>query len=81
MAKKNRHVNSEFPLLNDSQISNMTAFTTTGQMNMENRKPFRTKMQKLEAKARAKKDTDGAYRCNVPVSYHTKGNKSRVAEE
>lgn len=35
-----------------------------------NKKPYRTKAQKAEARNRAYKCDDGAYRCSVPVSYH-----------
>ncbi len=35
-----------------------------------NRKPYRTKAQKKLAKERATKREDGAWRCDVPVSYH-----------
>ena len=35
-----------------------------------NKKPYRTKAQKAEARNRAHKCDDGAWRCNVPVSYH-----------
>jgi len=36
-----------------------------------NRKPYRTKAQKQEARQTASRQADGAYRSNAPVSYHT----------
>lgn len=41
-------------------------------INMINRKPFRTKAQKLEARTTAVKCEDGAYRSTAPVSIHTR---------
>ncbi|MCW2405068.1 hypothetical protein M2336_001697 [Sphingobium sp. B1D7B] len=38
--------------------------------NMHNRKPFRTKSQKAEARATARKCADGAYRSSALRSYH-----------
>lgn len=38
--------------------------------DMSNKKPYRTKAQKLRAKNVAKKRSDGAYRCNVEVTLH-----------
>lgn len=39
-------------------------------VNMLNKKPYRTKKQKLEARRLARKDSDGAIRSAAPVSYH-----------
>ena len=38
------------------------------QINMHNRKPFRTKAQKQLARATAYKDKDGAWRSTAPIS-------------
>lgn len=38
--------------------------------NMHNRKPFRTKAQKADARATARKCADGAYRSKAGVSFH-----------
>lgn len=35
-----------------------------------NRKPYRTKAQKAEARATAVKCADGTWRSNAPVTYH-----------
>lgn len=48
-----------------------TQFTRTGERDMVNRKPFRTKAQKKLAKDSARKDKDGTFRSSAPVSYHT----------
>ena len=37
---------------------------------MFNRKPYRTRAQKAEARRTARKDTDGAWRSNAPFSLH-----------
>lgn len=42
----------------------------TGERNMDNRKPYRTKRQKVEARDKANKQKDGTYRSNAPVSFH-----------
>ncbi len=47
-----------------------TQFTRTGQLDMTNRKPFRTAKQKLKAKETAGMCKDGVIRSNAPVSYH-----------
>lgn len=49
---------------------NETMFSRTGQRDMTNRKPYRTKAQKKEARSKARKDADGAWRSSAPVSYH-----------
>jgi hypothetical protein len=43
--------------------------------NMTNGKPYRTKAQKAEARAKARKDDDGTYRSSAPVSYHPTAKK------
>lgn len=40
--------------------------------DMENRKPYRTKAQKVQAKLSAVKNQHGYYNSPAPVSYHTK---------
>lgn len=47
-----------------------TQFTRTGEMDYSNRKPFRTKAQKVEARRTAWKDTRGVWHSNAPVSIH-----------
>ncbi len=53
-----------------------TAFQTqlsrTGQVNMVNRKPFRTKAQKEQARQSAVKCEDGTWRSTAPTSQHVK---------
>jgi hypothetical protein len=39
--------------------------------NMENRKPYRTKAQKAQAKMSAVKNQHGYYNSPAPVSYHS----------
>lgn len=50
--------------------SYQTDYTRTGKLNMLNRKPYRTKAQKDEARRTARKCDDGAYRSSAPVSFH-----------
>jgi hypothetical protein len=38
--------------------------------DLSNRKPYRTRAQKIRAKAEARKQEDGAFRCWVPVTFH-----------
>lgn len=47
-----------------------TQFTLTGQPDMTNRKPYRTKAQKAQARATAYKDKYGIWHSSAPVSYH-----------
>lgn len=49
-----------------------TQYSRTGQLNMINKKPFRTEAQKVEAKRLARKDSDGTYRSTGEVSYHSR---------
>lgn len=65
MAKKHT---TEIP----PHLAHQTASSRTGQVDMKNRKPFRTKAQKIVAREMASKGSDGAYHSNAPVSYHTK---------
>jgi hypothetical protein len=53
-------------------LAHQTASSRTGQVDMKNRKPFRTKVQKAMARESARKCDDGAYRSSAPVSYHPK---------
>lgn len=50
-------------------LAHATSFTRTGKVDMLNRKPFRTKSQKAEARATARK-FEGTYVSGAPVSYH-----------
>ena len=65
MAKKHT---TEVPV----HLAHQTTSSRTGQVDMKNRKPFRTKAQKAIARETASKGADGAYHSNAPVSYHTK---------
>lgn len=47
-----------------------TQMTRDGKVNMSNRKPYRTKAQKAEARETAYKTKDGYYHSPAPVSYH-----------
>lgn len=47
-----------------------TKLSREGQVDMVNRKPYRTIKQKAMAREDAVKCKDGAYRSNVPVSFH-----------
>lgn len=53
-------------------LAYQTSLSRTGQLNMVNRKPYRTKAQKEEARRLARKDSDGTYRTTAPVSHHVK---------
>lgn len=47
-----------------------TKFTREGVRDMTNRKPYRTKAQKIVAKQMAYDTPDGTIRSNAPVTYH-----------
>lgn len=47
-----------------------TSLTRTGQLDMKNRKPYRTAQQKKLAREMAYKTDKGFYRSNAPKSYH-----------
>ena len=47
-----------------------TKLTRDGELDMSNRKPFRTKAQKKLAKSNAYKDDRGVWHSSAPVSYH-----------
>ncbi|MGY6251517.1 hypothetical protein ACXIUS_28970 [Bosea thiooxidans] len=49
-----------------------TQYSRTGNINMQNRKPYRTAAQKALARQTARKCEDGAWRSTAPVSYHSK---------
>lgn len=55
--------------LTKTQEMCLTQFTKTGELNMKNRKPYRTKEQKKLARKFAVVE-DGRYVSDVPVSYH-----------
>ena len=46
-----------------------TSLTRTGKRDMRNRKPFRTKEQKVKAKEMAEQ-VNGTWVSTAPVSYH-----------
>lgn len=54
-----------------------TAFTRTGKLNMQNRKPYRTASQCAAARSTARL-VDGRYVSNAPTSMHSA--KQRRAE-
>ncbi len=47
-----------------------TQLTTTGRLNMKNRKPYRNAAQTAAARDNAKKCKGGYFVSNTPVSYH-----------
>jgi hypothetical protein len=51
-------------------LAHQTGSSRTGQVDMKNRKPFRTAKQKALARETATKGADGAWRSSAPVSYH-----------
>lgn len=55
-----------------------TAYTRTGKLNMQNRKPYRTAGQKAEAR-RTAWVANGTFRSNAPVSVHSAPRGKRVA--
>jgi len=67
-------------LLNASQISCLTQFSRNGTLNMDNRKPYRTKEQKKMAKASAVLCEDGTYRSTAPTSEHRNNKRKFVGE-
>ncbi len=44
--------------------------------NLYNGKPYRTKEQKALARKTARKDKDGAWRSDAPLSWHSKAKKN-----
>jgi hypothetical protein len=56
--------------LTDVQIAYQTKFTREGVRNLSNRKPYRTKAQKIVARNMAVQCPDGAFRSSAPVSFH-----------
>ncbi|QKV17829.1 hypothetical protein [Oricola thermophila] len=60
----NRH------LLTATQIAFMTKLTREGVRDMTNRKPYRTKAMKAEARRTAYVDKNGAWRSTAPTQYH-----------
>ena len=63
--------------MNNSHLACQTNFTRTGELSMYNGKPYRTPMQKIEAKHRAKK-VNGTFKSPAPVTYHPVPNKKGV---
>lgn len=60
-------------LANTTKLTrNYRDFQKTGveDRDMTNRKPYRTKAQKLDAKERAYKGKDGTFHSAAPKSYH-----------
>lgn len=55
-----------------------TAFTRTGKLNMQNRKPYRTAAQRADARATAR-IVDGRYVSSAPVSVHPASRGQRAA--
>lgn len=55
-----------------------TAYTRTGKLNMQNRKPYRTASQRQEARRTASLVT-GRYVSSAPVSFHSAPRGKRVA--
>lgn len=55
-----------------------TAYTRTGKLNMQNRKPYRTAGQKDAARQTARL-VDGRYVSGAPVSIHSAPRGKRVA--
>ena len=64
----NAHDNSIVP----AHLACQTQFSRTGERNMVNRKPYRTKARKRLAQESAVKCEDGAWRTDAPVSYHSR---------
>lgn len=54
----------------EPHLAYQTKLSREGQINMLNRKPFRSAEQKKAARAAAVKCDDGAYRSTAPVQYH-----------
>lgn len=55
-----------------------TAFTRTGKLNMQNRKPYRTASQRADARATARL-YNGRYVSSAPVSFHAAPRGQRAA--
>ena len=55
--------------MRQAHLAHQTGLTRTGKINMLNRKPYRTALQKAEARRTAEK-VGGTYVSNAPVSYH-----------
>lgn len=54
----------------EPHLAYQTKLSREGQINMLNRKPYRTAAQKAQARKDAVKCDDGAYRSTAPVSFH-----------
>jgi hypothetical protein len=54
-----------------AHLRHRTSLDTKGEIDMSNRKPFRTKAEKARARELAKKGPNGTYSCPmVPRHYH-----------
>ena len=54
-----------------AHLRHRTSLDTKGEINMSNRKPYRTKADKARAKELARKRENGTYSCPmVPVRFH-----------
>lgn len=53
-----------------AHLRHTTKFTREGVMDYNNYKPYRTKRQKVAARASAVKTDGGTYRSSAPVSRH-----------
>jgi hypothetical protein len=62
--------------MRQAHLAHQTGLTRTGKINMLNRKPYRTALQKAEARRTAEK-VGGTYVSNAPVSYH-RASKARA---
>ena len=55
-----------------AHLRHRTSLCTTGERDYTNRKPYRTKAEKIRARSLARKGKDGAWHCPlVPLRYHT----------
>ena len=62
-----KHINDNTP----AHLRFQTQYSRTGKVSLHNRKPYRTKKLKAEARSKAYKCEDGMYRAPlVPVLYH-----------
>ena len=56
--------------MTDTHLLYRTEYTKTGKLSLHNRKPYRTKAQKAEARRLAYRAKDGTWRSNAPFSCH-----------
>lgn len=62
----------------NQHLAHATAFTRTGKLNMQNRKPYRTASQCAAARSTARL-VDGRHVSSAPVSFHAAPRAGRVA--